>query len=92
MTLSKGEQRKCFDYALCPGGDFSSSRNSNENLYENPLSARQSEVLLWVGEGLTSKAIGEKMGISYRTVESYMVEIQNKMNVSNRQQAVTRAV
>ena len=71
---------------------FRVAANNNENLYENPLSARQSEVLLWVGEGLTSKAIGEKMGISYRTVESYMVEIQNKMNVSNRQQAVTRAV
>ena len=65
---------------------------NNENVYVNPLSARQKEVLLWVGEGLTSKEIAEKMGISFRTVESYIVEIQNKLDVSNRQQAVTRAV
>jgi LuxR family transcriptional regulator len=65
---------------------------NNENIYENPLSNRQKEVLLWVGEGLTSKEIAEKMGISFRTVESYIVEIQNKLDVSNRQQAVTRAV
>lgn len=71
---------------------FRVAARNNENLYENPLSARQREVLLWVGEGLTSKEIAEKMGISFRTVESYMVEIQNKMNVSNRQQAATRAV
>ena len=65
---------------------------NNENIYENPLSARQKEVLLWIGEGLTSKEIAEKMGISFRTVESYVVEIQNKLDVANRQQAVTRAV
>jgi len=65
---------------------------NNVNIYKNPLSARQKEVLLWVGEGMTSKEIAEKMSISFRTVESYIVEIQNKMDVSNRQQAVTRAV
>jgi len=65
---------------------------NNENIYKNPLSARQKELLLWVGEGFTTKEIAEKMGISFRTVESYIVEIQNKMDVSNRQQAVTRAV
>ena len=63
-----------------------------ENINLNPLSTRQKEVLLWVGEGLTSKGIGEILGISYRTVESYLEEIQQKLCVSNRQQAVTRAV
>jgi DNA-binding CsgD family transcriptional regulator len=66
---------------------------SNEEIINlNPLSARQKEVLLWVGEGLTSKGIGEILGISYRTVDSYLEEIQQKLGVSNRQQAVTRAV
>ena len=71
---------------------FRIAQKNKENIYENPLSARQKEVLLWVGEGYTSKEIAEKMGISFRTVESYIVEIQNKLDVSNRQQAVTRAV
>jgi DNA-binding CsgD family transcriptional regulator len=63
-----------------------------KNIQQNPLSSRQKEVLLWVGEGLTSKGIGEVLGISYRTVDSYLEEIQQKLGVSNRQQAVTRAV
>jgi DNA-binding CsgD family transcriptional regulator len=68
------------------------SLKDEENIQKNPLSTRQKEVLLWVGEGLTSKGIGEILGISYRTVESYLEEIQQKLCVSNRQQAVTRAV
>jgi len=71
---------------------FRISGISEEGIYKNPLSTRQKEVLFWVGEGLTSKAIAEKIGISYRTVEDYLAEIQRKLCVSNRQQAVTRAV
>jgi len=59
--------------------------------YQNPLTPREKEVLLWVGEGLTSKAIADRLGISYRTVEHYLATIQRKMNVANRQQAVTKA-
>lgn len=60
--------------------------------YRNPLTRREREVLLWVGEGLTSKAIADRLGISYRTVEHYLAVIQRKMDVANRQQAVTKAV
>lgn len=68
------------------------SLRKNKDFQKNPLSSRQKEVLLWVGEGLTSKGIAEKLDISYRTVESYLEGIQEKLGVSNRQQAVTRAV
>jgi DNA-binding CsgD family transcriptional regulator len=60
--------------------------------YLNPLTKREKEVLLWVGEGLTSKAIADRLGISFRTVEHYLATIQRKMSVANRQQAVTKAV
>jgi DNA-binding CsgD family transcriptional regulator len=60
--------------------------------YRNPLTRREREVLLWVGEGLTSKAIADRLGISFRTVEHYLAVIQRKMDVANRQQAVTKAV
>jgi DNA-binding CsgD family transcriptional regulator len=60
--------------------------------YHNPLTRREKEVLLWVGEGLTSKAIADRLGISFRTVEHYLAVIQRKMSVANRQQAVTKAV
>jgi DNA-binding CsgD family transcriptional regulator len=56
------------------------------------LTPREKEVLSWVSEGLTSKAIALQLGISYRTVEHYLADIQRKLGVSNRQQAVARAV
>ncbi len=71
---------------------FRVALKTDHEILHNPLSSRQKEILLWIGEGLTSKAIADKLGISYRTVESYLEEIQKKLNVSNRQQAVTRAV
>jgi DNA-binding CsgD family transcriptional regulator len=56
------------------------------------LTPREKEVLMWVGEGLTSKAIADHLGISFRTVEQYVANIQRKLDVSNRQQAITKAV
>jgi len=56
------------------------------------LTPREKEVLVWVGEGLTAKAIADCLGISFRTVEQYVANIQRKLSVSNRQQAVTKAV
>jgi DNA-binding CsgD family transcriptional regulator len=56
------------------------------------LTPREKEILIWVGDGLTSKAIAENLGISHRTVETYIANIQRKLDVSNRQQAVTKAV
>jgi DNA-binding CsgD family transcriptional regulator len=82
VFLLRYVQEEIFRVAL-PAGD---------NLYHNPLSARQKEILLWVGEGLTAKGVAQKLGISYRTVESYLEEIQRKLRVANRQQAVSRAI
>jgi len=59
---------------------------------KNPLSPREKEILLWVGEGLTSKGIADKLRISFRTVEHHLAVIQRKLSVTNRQQAVTRAI
>lgn len=56
------------------------------------LTPREKEVLLWVGEGLTSKAIADKLGISFRTIEHYIADIQRKLGVMNRHQAVAKAV
>ncbi len=65
---------------------------SGDSIYRDPLTRRQKEILLWVGEGMTSKAIAARLGMSYRTVEHHLAEVQRKLNVSNRQQAVTKAV
>lgn len=47
------------------------------------LTERESEVMQLVAEGLTSKAIGEQLGISPRTVEVYRARLMEKLQVSS---------
>lgn len=55
------------------------------------LTARQIECLAWAQEGKTSWEIGQIMGISRRTVESYLAIAFDKLEVRTRVQAVVRA-
>lgn len=55
------------------------------------LTARQIECLSWAQEGKTSWEIGQIMGISQRTVESYLAIVFDKLKVRTRVQAVVRA-
>ena len=55
------------------------------------LTARQLECLRWVQEGKTAWEIGRIMGISHRTVESYLAIAFSKLQVRTRVQAVVRA-
>jgi len=57
----------------------------------DPLTARQLECLSWVQEGKTSWEIGRIMGISQRTVESYLAIAFSRLQVRTRVQAVVRA-
>lgn len=45
------------------------------------LSFRQRQVFDGVADGLTSKEIAKKLGISHRTVESYRLEMMKKLGV-----------
>jgi len=56
------------------------------------LTPREKEILLLVGEGLTAKAAADRLNISFRTVEHYLASVQRKLEVSNRQQAIAKAV
>jgi DNA-binding NarL/FixJ family response regulator len=55
------------------------------------LSARELEVLQLVAEGLTSKAIGQQLFLSHRTVDHHLTSIYNKLGVDTRAQAVAVA-
>ena len=62
---------------------------------ETPIEAltdREIEVLVALAKGLTNKAIATQLGISDRTVQGHIAHIFNKMGVSNRTEAVMRAV
>jgi two-component system response regulator FixJ len=56
------------------------------------LTPREAEVLLLVVEGYTSQAIGERLGISTRTVEGYRVQIMEKMQAESVAVLVRQAI
>jgi len=58
---------------------------------ENPLTAREVEVLRLVAQGLSSKAIGRQLFISQSTVNYHLTAVFNKLAVDTRAQAVAVA-
>jgi NarL family two-component system response regulator LiaR len=56
------------------------------------LSARESEVLALVTTGMTNKAVAEALYVSENTVRTHLKSIFRKLDVSNRSQAVARAL
>jgi DNA-binding NarL/FixJ family response regulator len=54
------------------------------------ISAREREVLALLADGLTDREIGEKLGISPRTVETHVGSLLSKLGVRNRAQAASR--
>lgn len=54
-----------------------------------PLSRRELEVAALVAEGLTNRAIADRMFISERTVEGHLEHIREKLGVSNRAQVAS---
>jgi DNA-binding NarL/FixJ family response regulator len=64
---------------------------AKEHAPENPLSARETEVLQLVAEGLTSKQIGKQLFLSPKTVNYHLTSVFNKLSVDSRAQAVAVA-
>ena len=56
------------------------------------LTAREAEVLLWVGRGKTNRDIGEILGLSPRTVNKHLEPIFAKIGVENRAAAAIQVV
>ncbi|MBI2279737.1 MAG: tetratricopeptide repeat protein [Bacteroidetes bacterium] len=64
--------------------------NLNANL-NNPLSERELEVLEELSKGKTNKEIGETLFVSVNTIRTHLNKIYEKLDVSNRTQAVKKA-
>jgi two-component system NarL family response regulator len=58
---------------------------------QNPLTARQIEVLRLVAQGLTYKAIALQLHLSERTVKYHMGEILKRLQIKTRAEALTYA-
>lgn len=61
-----------------------------EDAMENPLTERESEVLQLVSEGKTTKEIASQLYLSHGTVRNYISIILEKLNVTNRIEAISR--
>jgi DNA-binding CsgD family transcriptional regulator len=57
-----------------------------------PLTAREEQVLRWLGEGKSNWAIGKILGISERTVRFHLANIFQKLGVTTRTQAAAVAI
>jgi DNA-binding NarL/FixJ family response regulator len=56
------------------------------------LTQREHEVLILLAEGRTDREIAELLGLSYRTVTSYVRNVLTKLDVHSRTAAATHAV
>lgn len=57
---------------------------------ENPLTEREKEVLVLIADGKNTKEISSELGITTGTVRNYISVILDKLQVSNRIEAITR--
>ncbi|OIJ21336.1 DNA-binding response regulator [Anaerobacillus alkalidiazotrophicus] len=57
---------------------------------ENPLTDRENEVLVLMSEGKSTKEIASNLFITTGTVRNYVSSILDKLEVSNRIEAITR--
>jgi len=56
------------------------------------LSRREHEVLVLLGEGLTTAQIALKLGLRPRTIRGYVARMKARLDANNIQQLVARAV
>lgn len=65
---------------------------SKENPLPEPLSNREREVLILLGQGWSNKDIAQRLYISVRTVEGHLANVYGKLGVHSRTEAALYAV
>ena len=69
-----------------------SSQNHSEITDTARLTRRETEILSLIVEGHSSKKVADLLFVSKRTVDFHLDNIYDKLNVTNRMQALQRAM
>jgi DNA-binding NarL/FixJ family response regulator len=85
------EGKSVLDAAILPKVLSHFNHNGLQTDFED-LTERETEILSLVAKGLTNKVIGCKLQISDRTVQGHIARIFEKMQVSNRTEAVMKGI
>ena len=56
-----------------------------------PLTSRETEVLAMMAQGMPSRHIAARLGISYATVRSHIRSVGGKLGAHSRDEAIVRA-
>ena len=56
-----------------------------------PLTTRETEVLTLMAQGLPSRRIAARLGISYATVRSHIRSVGGKLGVHSKDEAIVKA-
>jgi DNA-binding CsgD family transcriptional regulator len=67
----------------CGGASTPALLEASERL---PLSSREREIAMLIGQGLSSKAIAERLTLSARTVEGHIYHAMTKTGATDRDQ------
>jgi DNA-binding NarL/FixJ family response regulator len=54
-----------------------------ENILRTKITRREREILLMVGQGITSREIAGRLGVALKTVEVHRANLMNKLDASN---------
>jgi len=74
------------------GDDGGDDGDDGDEGFDEPLTAREVQVLELLAEGLPNKKIADRLGISDQTVKFHVSSITGKLGAANRTDAVRRAV
>ena len=66
--------------------------NQAREALDNPLTARETEVLEWAANGKTSGEIAQILALSDHTINTYMNSAMRKLDCVNRTQLVAKAL
>jgi len=68
------------------------SQRSEAEALISPLTARETEILNYIAQGLLNKQIALKLGISEQTIKNHVTSILRKLNANARTEAVVVAI